>query len=325
MEYTLKTYYKKEDLPQLEDKKFFHYVSTFDLYHEVRSYEPFMIIAFVDEKPVAAMMAIIRQLHGWLKGPLFKQCYISQLPAFFDDSQPKDIVFEALVSALLKEVKLKVYYIQFRNLNNSIFGYKTFKKHHFYSARWLNICNSLQRRRKIWDQLSSTRKNQVHKARRRGVTMLEATTHSQLPEIYQSIKRDWHIRERIPPFRYFENFFLHYVQKGKGKILMCVYKGKIIGGTILGFEKRIVYCLHYWGQTKRYKLLYPSIFSIWSSLEFAEKEGFEYFDFMDSGFYRERAGKPHFLLQFGGKQKATMRWQRFNWPLINFFANRIHE
>lgn len=325
VEYTLRTYYQKEDLPPLEEKKFFHYASTFDLYLNISAFEPFMIVAFVNEKPVACMMAVIRRLHGRLRSSLFKQCYISQLPAFLDENYPKDEIFEKLVSWLLKEVKHKVYYIQFRNLCDPIFGYKTFKNFHFYAAKWLNIRNSLQRKRKVWDQLSSTRKNQVNKAKRRGVSMLEATSLSQLPEIYRSIKRDWKIRERIPPLAYFENFFRYYVQNNKGKILLCMYKDKIIGGTILGFEKKIAYCLHYWGHTKRYKHLYPSIFSIWSSLEFAEKEGFEYFDFLDSGFYQERAGKPRFLLQFGGKQKATKRWQRFNWPLINFFAKQIHE
>lgn len=321
----MKTYYRKEDLPALEDLKFFHYASAFDWYKNISSYKPFMIVAFVGERPVACMLALIRRINRFLYGSVFQRCYVSQKPAFLGENLPQDELFYSFVETLLKEVKRKVFFIQFRNLDDPIFGYKAFREHHFYSIRWMNVRNSLQRKRKIWDQLFSTRKNQVSKAKRKGAVMEEVTTDENLAVIYKSVKKDWKLRESFPPFEYFENFFRYYVLQNKGKILLCMYKGKIIGGIILGFEQKTVYCLHYWGHTKRYKKLHPSVFSIWSSLDFAEKAGFDYFDFMDSGFLFEKAGKPRFLLQFGGKQKATRRWYRFNWPLINFFAKKIYD
>jgi lipid II:glycine glycyltransferase (peptidoglycan interpeptide bridge formation enzyme) len=185
----------------------------------------------------------------------------------------------------------------------------------------------LQRKRKIWDQLSSTRKNQVNKARRKGVVLEELTSHDNLREIYKLIDKsnNWKMSNKFPPYQYFENFFNCYVLHGKGKILLSRHNEKIIGGIILGFEQKTVYVLYFWGKEKRYKTYHPTVFTIYSAMELAEKEGYEYFDFMDSGYLNINAGKPRFLLQFGGKPKSTRRWYRFNWGLLNFLAKKIYD
>lgn len=328
MTYYVKTYYRKEDLPVLEEISFFHYPSSFDWYSHSPTFSPLMLVVFEGERPVAAMFANITRINRLFRGKLFKRCFISQQPAFFDPSVSRIDIFQLLITHLVKEVKRKVFLIRYENLGNAIFGYKGFRENKFYSIKWINIRNSLQRKRKIWDQLSATRKNQVNKAQRKGVVMEELLSAEHLPEIYALIQETNHkkITHRFPPYAYFENFYHHYILKGKGKIMLTRYQGKIIGGAILGFEnKQTVYCLYYWGKSKRHKTLYPTIFTLYSAMQLAEDEGFKYFDFMDVGFLNKNAGKSRFLLQFGGKQKATRRWYRFNWTLLNFFANQIYD
>lgn len=327
MTYDIKTYYRKEDLPPLQDLKFFHYTSSFDWYKNIPYYTPLMLVVSNDGKPVAAMFAIIMRINRFLYGSFFKRCFISQQPAFFEENVSQIEIFHQLITQLVKEVRTKVLFIRYENLGNAIFGYKGFRENQFYSVKWINVCNSLQRRRKVWEQLSASRKNQVNKAVRKGVILEELTSEKDLPEIYKLIERTnkQKLTNKFPPYRYFENFLHYYIKKGKGQILLTRYQSKIIGGIILGFEKDTVYCLYYWGKTKRYKAVYPSIFTIYAAMHLSEKKGFKYFDFMDTGFINEKAGKPRFLLQFGGKQKATRRWYRFNWPLLNFFAQKIYD
>jgi len=326
--YNVKTYYKKDDLPPLEERNFFHSSASFDWYGNSPTYTPFILVAFEKERPVAAMFAIIMRINHFFRGSIFKRCFISQQPDFFEEGLPQIEIFELLITQLVKEVRKKVFLIRYENLGNAIFGYKGFRDNHFYSVKWINIRNSLQRKRKIWDQLSPSRKNQVNKAIRKGVVMEEFTSEENLREIYNLIQNtnNKKITRRFPPYKYFENFFHYYIKTGKGKIMITRYQGKIIGGAILGFEKNnTVYCLYYWGKTKRYKMLYPTIFTIYSAMKMAEENGFRYFDFMDVGFLNKNAGRLRFLLQFGGKQRATRRWYRFNWGLLNFFANRIYD
>ncbi len=328
MKYNVKTFYRKEELPPMEESNFFHDASSFDWYSNSPTYTPFMLVAFDGEKPVAALFAIIMRRNRFFRGSLFKRCFITQQPSFFNENLSQMDIFQALITHLVKEVGHKVFLIRYDNLGNAIFGYKGFRENKFYSVKWINIRNSLQRKRKIWDQLSASRKNQVNKALKRGVMMEEFVAEENLPEIYKLIHdaNNKKISRRFPPYPYFVNFFRHYVRKGKGKILLTRYQGKIIGGAILGFEKHTtVYCLYYWGKSKRYKTLYPTIFTIYSAMKLAEEQGFHYFDFMDVGFLHKNAGRSRFLLQFGGKQRATRRWYRFNWSLLNFFAHKIYD
>lgn len=328
MKYNVKTFYRKEELPPMEESNFFHCASSFDWYSNSPTYIPFMLVAFDGDKPVAALFAIIMRRNRFFRGSLFKRCFITQQPSFFNENLSQIDIFQDLITHLVKEVRHKVFLIRYDNLGNAIFGYKGFRENKFYSVKWINIRNSLQRKRKIWDQLSASRKNQVHKALKRGVMMEEFVAEENLPEIYKLIHdtNNKKISRRFPPYPYFENFFCHYVKKGKGKILLTRYQGKIIGGAILGFENNTtVYCLYYWGKSKRYKTLYPTIFTIYSAMKLAEEQGFHYFDFMDVGFLNKNAGRSRFLLQFGGKQRATRRWYRFNWGLLNFFANKIYD
>lgn len=328
MSYEVKIYYQKEDIPvKLNDVRFFHYISSFDWHKDISYHKPLMLVAYDKEEPVAAMFAVIMRINRIFHGSFFKRCHISQQPAFFQEDLPEIEIFNLLISRLVKEVKNKTYLIKYKNLGNAIFGYKGFRENKFYSVKKINIRNSLQRKRKIWHQLTSTRKNQVNKAIRKGVKLEELTSEEMLPELYTLIEKakSWKITNRFPPYQYFENFFHYYIKQGKGKILLTRYQDKIIGGAILGFEKDTVYCLYYWGKIKTYQTLYPSIFTIYSAMQKAEDNGFRYFDFMDSGFLNEYTGRPRFLLQFGGKQRATRCWYRINWKIVNFFANKIYD
>ena len=328
MEYQIKTYYSKEDLPELKDRNFFHFASSFDWYKNISFYRPVMFVIFKDNRPVASMFALIMRINRFLHGSVFKRCYISQQPAFYQKNKAQKIkLFNLLVEALIQEIGNQVFFIEFRNLGDTAFGYKGFRENGFYSVKWINVCNSLQKKRNVWNQLSATRKNQYNKAKRKGVTLEEVTSKEKLPEIYKLIdkSKNWKISNRFPPLQYFENFFNHYIAHGKGKILITRYKGKIIGGIVLGFEKKKVVVLYYWSKEKSYKALYPSVFTITSAMKMAEAAGYEYFDFMDAGYLNPNAGRPRFLLQFGGKPKASRRWYRFNWKLFNFFARRIYD
>ena len=328
MEYSVSIFYNKEDLPMMDDSNFFHYTSSFDWYNSTPTYKPFMLVAFKEALPVAAMFAVIVRRNRYLRGSLFKRCFISQQPSFFDENISKIDLFHILISHLVDEVKNKVFLVRYDTLGSSIFGYKGFRENRFYSVKWINVKNSLQRKRNIWEQLSTTRRNQVKKAIKKGVKIEEFTSKNNLPEIYKLIEdtNNKKITHRFPPYKYFENFFHHYILKGKGKIILARYQNKIIGGAVLGFEgKENVYCLYYWGKSKRFKALYPTIFTLYSAMQLAEDNGYEFFDYMDVGFLNTNAGRTRFLLQFGGKQTATRRWYRYNWGLLNFFANKIYD
>lgn len=325
MDYQVRIYNSKEDLPPLSDSNFFHFVSSFDWYSNISYYKPMAIVAFKGDKPVASMFALTMRINRFLYGSAFKRCYVSQQPNFYDEELNKIDIFDSLIKALVNEVGTKVLYIEYRNINSAIFGYKGFRDNGFYYAKWINVYNSLQKKRDIWNQLSRTRKNQVNKAKRKGLEIEEVQSEDDLITIYNLINnnKSWGLFNRFPPYQYFENFLNYYVSTNKGRILITRYKDKIVGGIILGFQHNRACVLYYWGKDKTYQHLNPSVFTLFSAMEMAEKEGYEVFDFMDSGYFNIRTGRPRFLLQFGGKSQATRRWYRFNWKILSFFAKQI--
>ena len=328
MEYILKVFYNKEELPDLDNVNFFHNASSFDVYKDSSSYTPLMIICFENDEPIAALFAHIMRVNKLLNASVFKRCFVSQKPAFFKPDLPEEDIFTELLNKLMLEVKSQVFYVEFRNLGDPIFGYKAFRDNSFFSVRWINIKNSLQRKRNIWNQLSRSRKNQVNNSKRKGAYIEELTTEDELVNLYKLIDKNikWKFSHRFPPYKYFENFLFSFIMKGKGKIFITKYQEKVIGGILLGLhQNKTVYSLYYWGKTKTYKNLHPTIFTIWNALSFAEENGFKFFDFMDAGYLNENAGKPRFLLQFGGKQHATRRWYKFNWRWINYFATKFYD
>lgn len=328
MNYNLKVYYNKEELPHLDDVSFFHNVATFDLYKDINYYTPLMIICFENEEPIASLFAHIMRINRILDSSIFKRCYVSQKPAYYKSDLPEEDIFGQLLNTLMEEMKSRVLYVEVRNLSDPIFGYKAFRDNSFFSIKWINIKNSLQRKRKIWDQLSKSRKNQVNKAKRKGVYIEELRTDDELVAFYKSIDKNisWKFSHRFPPYTYFNNFFHSFILHDKGKIFITKYQEKVIGGIIIGLhQNKDAYSLYYWGKTKTYKNLYPTIYTIWYAMSYAEKKGFEYFDFMDTGYLHKNAGKTRFILQFGGKQHATRRWYKINWKWINFIASKIYD
>ena len=135
MRYIVKTYYRKEDLPFLEEVAFFHYASSFDWYSHSPTYTPLMLVAFDGDQPVAAMFANIVRINRFFSGKLFKRCFISQQPAFFMAKLPRIDIFHLLITQLVKEVRRKVFLIRYENLGDAIFGYKGFRENKFYSIK----------------------------------------------------------------------------------------------------------------------------------------------------------------------------------------------
>ena len=99
------------------------------------------------------------------------------------------------------------------------------------------------------------------------------------------------------PYQYFENFSTAMFYTAREDPAQR-HNEKIIGGIILGFERKPSTC-SISGEGKKIQNLSSNRLYDLFGHGTGEKEGYEYFDFMDSGYLNINAGKPRFLLQFG--------------------------
>lgn len=62
--------------------------------------------------------------------------------------------------------------------------------------------------------------------------------------------------------------------------------------------------------------MYPSVLATWAGIEYAAKNGFEYFDFMGAGKPDESYGVREFKSKFGGELVSYGRFLYVYKPLV---------
>ena len=194
-----------------------------------------------------------------------------------------------MLEHLTQEASRTCILIEFRNLDNSMFGYRFFRKNDFFPVNWLRVRNSLHSTQKAEDRFSPSRIRQIKKGLKNGAKVEEAHTVEEIKEFSRMLHKVYSSRIR----RYFpaNDFFRHMnsmLIKGKqAKIFIVKYKES------------------------------PGILAVWKALEDAHERGFRHMEFMDVGLPFRKHGYRDFVLRFGGKQSSTRRWFRISWTWLN--------
>ena len=68
-----------------------------------------------------------------------------------------------MLQRLTAEALREAFLIEFRNLENSLFGYKSFRKNHYFAINWLRVRNSLHSIEHVESRFSPSRIRQIKK------------------------------------------------------------------------------------------------------------------------------------------------------------------
>ncbi|GAB6864108.1 MULTISPECIES: GNAT family N-acetyltransferase [Bacteroides] len=328
----LTTYYHGKDIPDLPGNNTFHSKELFQIYEATPGYSPLLIVATEDGRPVARLLAAIRKAKKWLPSCLAKQCVVYGEGEFLEkssqidkaDSLPairerEEEVFGEMLEHLTQEASRSCVLIEFRNLNNSMFGYRVFRANDYFPVNWLRVHNSLHSMKNTEDRFSPSRIRQIKKGLKNGAKVEEAHTVEEIHDFSRMLHKVYSSRIR----RYFPaNDFFHHMNniliKGQqAKIFVVKYKEKIIGGSVCIYSGDDAYLWFSGGMKKTYALQYPGVLAVWKALEDARQRGFRHMEFMDVGLPFRKHGYRDFVLRFGGKQSSTRRWFRVNWNWLN--------
>lgn len=320
----LTTYYRGKDIPDLPGNNTFHSKELFQIYESTPGYTPLLIVATEKGRPVARLLAAIRKTKKWLPSSLVKQCVVYGAGEFLNNSLPaskekEEEIFGEMLEHLTQEASRTCILIEFRNLDNSMFGYRFFRKNDFFPVNWLRVRNSLHSTQKAEDRFSPSRIRQIKKGLKNGAKVEEAHTVEEIKEFSRMLHKVYSSRIR----RYFpaNDFFRHMnsmLIKGKqAKIFIVKYKEKIIGGSVCIYSGDNAFTWFSGGMRKTYALQSPGILAVWKALEDAHERGFRHMEFMDVGLPFRKHGYRDFVLRFGGKQSSTRRWFRISWTWLN--------
>lgn len=119
---------------------------------------------------------------------IIKRCEIYGTGEYFDEEQNKEDLFGEMLEHLTNEVLCKSFLIEFRNLENPLFGYKAFRKNNYFAINWLRVRNSLHSK-VPYERLSMSRKRQINKALRNGAIMEVADNEKDIQDFSRMLKK----------------------------------------------------------------------------------------------------------------------------------------
>ena len=236
----LTTYYKGKDIPDLPGKNTFHSKELFLIYEATPGYTPLLIVATENGKPMARLLAAIRKAKRWLPSSLVKHCVVYSEGEGLDESlstnkEKAEEVFGEMLEHLTQEATRTCFLIEFRNLNNSMFGYRFFRNNNYFPVNWLRVRNSLHGMKNVEDRFSPSRIRQIKKGLKNGAKVEEAHTVEEIRDFSRMLHKVYssRIRRYFPANDFFRHMNSMLIRGKQAKIFIVKYKEKIIGGAVI--------------------------------------------------------------------------------------------
>ena len=174
-----------------------HSTELFHVYEQTNGYSPYLIVAYEDERPIAKLLAVVRRKIRLFPPYIIKRCDIYRCGEYFETSSNKESIFGEMLEYLTREIIQQAFLIEFRNIEQPLFGYKYFRKNHYFPISWLRVYNSLHSL-PPQNRLGSFRKRQINKAIKRGVTIEVAKTEKEVDDFLRLIKNTYASLLRLP-------------------------------------------------------------------------------------------------------------------------------
>lgn len=322
----LTTYYHGSDLPDLPGSNTFHSAELFRIYEATPGYTPIMIVATDGDSVIAKLLGTLRRSIRFFPPSVINRCEVVGVGEYFDSTFKREYIFSEMLQRLTDEALREALFIEFRNLDNALFGYKAFRSNRYFPINWLRVRNSLHNDGHIEERFSASRIRQIKKGFKNGALVREAHNLEEILAFAKMLHKIYSskIRRHFPNNVFFQHLESQLIKEQQGKIFIVTYKGKIIGGSACIYSDKEAYLWFSGGMRKTYALQYPGILAVWKALDDAKKRGFDHLEFMDVGLPFHRHGYREFVLRFGGKQTSTRRWFRFRWKWLNRLLSWIY-
>lgn len=319
----LTTYEHAEDIPDLPGKNVFHSTELFRIFEQTPGYRPVLLVASEEGRPIGKLLCITRSNFRLLG--FTNKTYVYGTGEYFETSRKREEIFEELLGYFTARYKDSSFLLEFRNLEEPLFGYRYFRQNDYFPVRWLRVRNSIHHDT-IDKWMSSSRKRQIARGLRSGAVMECATTRNDIESFFSMLKKYYSpkIHRYLPDFHFFLALLDQTSSKEIGKIFVVRCKEKIIGGSVCLFAGDTAYLMFSAGMRKSYPLYYPGVLAVWGAMTYARDHGYQHFEFIEAGLPFRKFSYRDFILRFGGKELSTRRWFKIRWKWLNRLFIRVY-
>lgn len=290
----------------------------FRFYNNVPLYEPIYIIARDKEEQIIGVLlaVLIREGNGIL-GFFSRRCVVYGGPIAKNDEAQ---IIDLLLNKLNKAVNRKALFTQFRNFRiwpDDV--QQVFAKNGYILRDRLNSLVELKKPNAVVEQYSTSRRRQLKKALKTGVRIKAAQNLQEVDALYDLLKTLYKekVKKPLPERLFFHLFYKEVVPAEAGIILLVWHNELLIGGIVApitaGFSISELYIV---GLDQAYPNHYPSVVATWAAMDYGQRNGLHYFDFMGLGKPDVAYGVRDFKLRFGGNQVNYGRFAKRNYKLL---------
>ena len=319
---------KSKQLPELIDGAVQHSALTFRLHESTKASKPYMLVAYDDENKEIGHILVIKRRHFSLLPPMLSFWYIvNGEGTYTSDCTNREELFARFLEKVFDMFDFRHMFIKVQNIEDSRFAYGILREHGFVPTRDQRMYISLHSKAPQ-ERLTRAYRAHIRNAENRGVRYHRATTQEEINEGILLLRNYYISKTRRLPNRATLNMMLHNSDGSlseKAKLFIVTYKGKAIGSSVCLYEKERANLAYSCGLRKSYPMQYPGIMAIWAALSDAYKEGFAHFEFLEARSLSHINRKfISTLLNYGGKQKGTLRWFHFKWRWLNKILRAIY-
>jgi hypothetical protein len=323
----IETYTKSDSLPSLIDGSVLHSALLFRCMEKSKGCKPYMLVGYNDNGEEEGHLLFVKRSNIRLLPPVLSVWYSINGEGVYRNKEKREEIFAKFLEKVFEKFDFRHSFIEATNIEDSLFAYGTLSSHKFIPMRDQRMYISLHSKAPQ-ERLTRAYRAHIRKAENNGVTYRRATTPQEIEDGIQLLRNYYISKTRRLPSRETLNMMLHNSDgtlSEQAKMFVVIYKGKAIGSSFCMYDNDRAYLSYYCGLRKSYPAQYPGIMAIWAALTDAHKEGYAHFEFLE---VRSRSRiNPKFisaLLNYGGKQKGTLRWFRFKWHWLNKILRAIY-
>lgn len=307
----------------LLEENFFHSWALFLMTAKTPRQKPYMAVAqTADGQVIGQLLAIVRYRASWFPPYFFMHCRILSEGAYSSQCTNRSEVFAQMLHAIRNRLGSSVLFIEVSNLNQKMFGYREFRKQHFFPVHWMSIHNSLHSRAPE-ERISQQMHKRIVHSYARGVVTEEVTT----DDDFRAFSKLLHHHNWLKPKRYIphDDFFRQIQQMHCGRLYVTKYREMVIGCSAVVYSGRNAYLWYSAFRRKSFAFVHPDIMTIWHSIKDSHHHNYDHIFFLDVGLPFRKNPFREFILRFGGKPVSTYRWFHVSIGWVNTILSRIYR
>jgi len=257
---------------------------------------------------------IIREMNG-PAGYFSSRTVIYGGPLLDPGLADKGQILHLLLRELIREVKSRSIFIQFRNFNDQKDHREIFHESRFKLRDRLNLIVDTSSAEIVKKNMSASRIRQIKKGLELGAVYRAPKNTEEVRAFYEILKDLYRfkVKKPLPDWDFFEHFYRLTEENRLGIIRLVEYRDQIIGGILSPVTPgKTIYEWYVCGLDHEYREVHPSVLATWAAIEYAIKNNIPRFDFMGVGLPDRKYGVRDFKARFGGKMVNYGRFARIN-------------